>query len=97
MYILKKLTICLAGPKPFIKGITDPTSGPPSRPAINAQIPPISAVDVERFQVALNGASPILGMLDSALFIYDGAPCLIDHTYRRGKGHDNALEKQSVL
>jgi hypothetical protein len=97
MYILKKLTFCLAGPMPFIKGITDPISGSPSRPGINAQIPPIGAVDVERFQVAFNGANPILGMLDSALFIYDGAPCLIDHTYRRGKGHDDAFEKRFVL
>lgn len=79
---------------PFIKGITDSIS---SRPAINAQIPPINAVDVERFQVAFDSANPVLGILDSALFIYDGALCLNDHTYLRGRGHHDALEKRSVL
>jgi len=82
---------------PFIKGITDPIAGSSSRSAINSQVPPINAVDIERFQVAFNDANPILGTLDSALFVYDGAPCLIDHTYRRGKGHDDALAKRSVL
>ena len=71
MYILKKPTIFLAGPMPFIKGITDSIS---DRPAINPQIPPINTLDVERFQVAFNGANPILGILDSALFIFTVVP-----------------------
>ena len=96
----QKLSICLAGPMPFIEGITDSIqSGALSIPDINVQIPLINAVDVERFQVAFNGANPVLGTLDSALFIHDGAPRLIDHTYCRGKRHDDALEKRlgSVL
>ena len=37
---------------------------------MNAQIPPINPMDVERFEVAFNSANPVLGILDSALFIY---------------------------
>ena len=59
---------------PFIKGITDSISDSSSRPAINAQIPLINTVDVERFQVAFNGANPVLGILDSALFIFTMVP-----------------------
>jgi len=59
---------------PFIKGITDSISSSSSRPAINTQIPPINTVDVEQFQVAFNGANPVLGILDSALFIFTMVP-----------------------
>ena len=86
---------------PFIKGITDLNLnvGSSSILAISAQIPPINAADIERFKVAFNGASPVLGILDSALPIYDGVPCLIEHTYRRGRGHGDTLQvqKRSVL
>ena len=97
VYFLCKLKHFLAGPMPFIKGITDSISGSSSTPAINAQIPPINPMDVHRFELAFNGANPVLGILDSALFVYDASFRLNDHTYGRATGHDDALAEQSVL
>ena len=82
---------------PFIKGITDSISGSSSKPAINVQIPPINPVDVKRFELAFNGANPVLGILDSALFVYGASFSPIDHTYGRGQGHDDPLAGRSVL
>jgi len=55
---------------PFIKGITDTVAGPSTKPANNTQIPPINPVDVERFKASFSGASPVHGILDRALVMY---------------------------
>ena len=82
---------------PCIKGITDSISGSSTTPAIEAQIPLINPMDVNRLELAFNGANPVFGILDSALFVYDASFRLNDDTYCRAKGHDDALADQSVL
>jgi len=91
VYFLCKPSTCLAGPMPFIKGITDSISGSSSRPAIDVQIPPINPMDIYRFELAFNGANPVLGILNSALFVCDASFCPNDHAYGRATGHDDAL------